>query len=280
MNPVRATIMLLTFLLLQVGSVRADVLVLVHGWSSDSETWVHSGVVQILDNSGWADAGIVTATPAGISYVPAPGRKSANSVYRVNLPAAAPLMLQARVLISELNFIRNDHPKESMTLAGHSAGGVVARLAIIQKDAPKVDRLITIGSPNLGTSRAIQGLEIADSKPFFCPGPGVDFLKSMVGGESYDYLRYSRGALIDLVPAGPGSLIDWLNHQPHPDIEYHSVIREIPAQGGDELVPSFSQDLNRVPVLQGRATVYLTPAGHSLNPEDARILLSILSSST
>lgn len=277
MNSVRSKIMLLLLLLLQIGSARADVLVLVHGWSSDSETWVRSGVVQVLDANGWANAGVVTAVAGGISYLPAPGQNSSNSVYRVNLPAEAPLMLQSRILISELNYIRKNHPKESMTIAGHSAGGVVARLAIIQQDAPKVERLITIGSPNLGTSRAIQGLEIADSKPFFCPGPGVDFLKSMVGGDDYEYLKYSRGALIDLVPAGPGSLIDWLNHQPHPGIEYHSVIREIPAQGGDELVPSFSQDLNRVPVLQGKAKVHLTPAGHSLNPGDAGILLGILS---
>lgn len=271
---------LLAALLMLTGSVaRADVLVLVHGWSANADTWLHSGVLQVLEANGWSNAGIVTTTPDGVSYLPAYGQVSSNKVYRVQLPAEAPLMLQAAHLTAELRFILQRHPNETITLAGHSAGGVVARLVLIQPNAPQVNALVTIASPNLGTSRAIQGLDIAHGKPFFCPGPGIDFLKSVVGGDDYDYLQYSTPVLVDLVPSTPGSLIGWLNQQPHPDINYHAVIRQGPGYDGDELVPAFSQDLNRVAPIRGRAKLYLTPASHTLNPGDGRLLAQILAHS-
>ena len=128
----------------------------------------------------------------------------------------------------------------------------------------------------LGTVRAAQGLDIVDSKPFFCPGPGVDFLKSVVGGSDYDYLRYSRGVLLDLLPAESGNVLFWLNQQPHPDIRYESVIRQTAFASGDELVPAYSQDMNNIPSLRGRVEVFVTPASHSLNPQDGALLAGIL----
>jgi len=82
--------------------------------------------------------------------------------------------------------------------------------------------------------------------------------------------------LIDLLPQGSGGLMDWANRQAHPDIEYHAVIR----QGGDSLVPAFSQDLNQIPALRGKAKVWVTQTGHGLNPNDGLILLRILGKST
>lgn len=257
--------------------VRADVLVLVHGWSANADTWLYSGVLPVLETNGWSHAGVVFASPAGgINYIPARGEAAVNRAYRVNLPAEAPLQVQAAHLFAELQFIHQRHPLEDMILAGHSAGGIVARLVLVNANSLPVKALITIASPNLGTPRALQGLDIAEGKPFFCPGPGIDFLKEMVGGDYYRYLRVSRGALIDLAPAAPGSLIDWLNQQPHPDVRYYTVIRRGPVYAGDELVPAFSQDLNQVPALRGRARVYVTASGHALNPADGQLLADIL----
>jgi len=168
---------------------------------------------------------VVATGPGGVSHRPANAQRKAHTVYRVQLPAAFPLQLQAAHLYTQLRYLRDRHPRERLSLAGHSAGGVVARLVVVGRDAPRIDGLITIAAPNLGTSRAIDGLEVVDSKPFFCPGPGIDFLKSVFGGGDYDYLKYSRGALADLTPALPGTLIGWLNQQPHPDIDYHAVVR-------------------------------------------------------
>lgn len=261
---------------LAISPARADVLVLVHGWSADADTWLRNGVLATLATRGWVDAGAIIAGPNGTAYLPAYGSRADRKIYRAQLTAEAPLQFQATQLQAELQMIRQQHPNERVTLAGHSAGGIVARLALVRPQTPAVQALITLGSPNLGTVRAIQGLDIAESKPFFCPGPGVDFLKRVAGGDDYRYLRASRGALYDLQPVSYGSLIDWLNHQPHPDIAYYGVIRGGPVGDGDELVPAASQDLNQVPALQGRVKVLVTPTSHGLGPRDGILLADIL----
>jgi len=272
--------MLLAFLSITfTAPLRADVVVLVHGWGANADTWLHSGVSQVLDKNGWQRAGVITATPdGGVYHIPAfnaPGTtaiKRKHKVYRAHLPAEAPLQIQAAHLYSELMFIKQQHADDKVILIGHSAGGVVSRMVLVNPAAPEIDTLITIASPHLGTSRAIQGLDIIYEKPFFCPGPGISFLKDTVGGDGYQYLKHSQGALVDLTPSSPGSLIGWLNQQPHPVINYHSIIR----QQGDELVPAFSQDLNQVSQLKGKSKVHLTLASHELNPLDGQLIVNIL----
>lgn len=261
-----------------VTSANADVLVLVHGWASSADTWYESGVLPVLRQNGWSDAGVVGISNAGVAHLSS-ARDSAqgNRVYRVILPAEAPLIIQSAYLRAELEFIHNKNKREKIRIAAHSAGGVVARMVLVQPGAPKIDTLITIASPHLGTSRAIDALNVIDSKPFFCPGPGIDFVKSMVGGEKYQYLKYSRGVIRDLLPAGSEGALSWLNRQKHPDIRYYSVIKSLSQNNGDEMVPGFSQDLNQVPPIQNRAKVYVTHSGHALNPADGQLLAKILS---
>jgi len=254
----------------------AAVAVLVHGYASDAGTWELSGINAQLELHGWPRGGVVTPSPAGVQLLPGRGQQSANKTYSVNLPAEAPLAIQADLLRRALEAVRLQHPDEPLYLAGHSAGGVVARMVLLGPNPFRVAALVTIASPHLGTVRAAQGLDVVDSKPFFCPGPGIDLLKSIVGGSSYDYLKHSRGVLLDLLPAESGNVLFWLNQQPHPDIRYYAVVRQTPFALGDELVPAYSQDLNNVPVLRGRAEVMLTSAGHSLNPNDGLLLAGIL----
>ena len=276
MNTLRKlTLRIILLMIALTPAAHADVLVLVHGWMSNGDTWIRNGVMQALQSKGWSDAGLIISSPAGIHHTPAPQQQtSKNIAYRTHLPAEAPLQLQAAHLFAQLQYIQQKHPTEQITLVGHSAGGVVARLVVVRPEKLNIKSLITIATPNLGTGRAIQGLDIADSKPFFCPGPGIDFLKEIVGGSDYRYLKHSRGALVGLTPAVPGSLIGWLNQQPHPDIKYHAIVRNNGA--GDELVPGFSQDLNQVPALKGKAKVHSTPAAHFLNPADGHLLAQIL----
>jgi triacylglycerol lipase len=62
--------------------------------------------------------------------------------------------------------------------------------------------------------------------------------------------------------------------QDHPDITYDAVVRNTDFRmGGDVLIPAYSQDLNQVPALRGRATVIASPLEHSLTAEDARLIL-------
>ncbi|MFQ5644383.1 MAG: esterase/lipase family protein [Thiogranum sp.] len=246
----------------------ADVLVLVHGYASDARTWEQSGVNDALQAHGWPRAGVLPVAAAA---------SSVNKSYSVNLPAQAPLLVQADYLRAVLYQVRRYHPHEKLILAGHSAGGVVARLVVLGDNPFHVDELITIATPNLGTARAAQGLDVVDSKPFFCPGPGIDMLKRVVGGGEYEYLRDSRALLVDLLPAESGNVLAWLNQQPHPDILYYSVIRRSPFANGDGIVPAYSQDMNNVPALRGRVRVLITRAGHTLNPQDGVLLAGILS---
>jgi len=242
----------------------ADVLVLVHGYASDASTWEVSGVNRALYAAGWV--------PGNWNAPIAAARKS----FAVNLPAEAPLMVQANYLRADLSLLRKFYPSEKLILVGHSAGGVVARLVLLGGNPFGVDELITIAAPHLGTERAAEGLDVVDSKPFFCPGPGIDFLKSVFGGREYDYLKYSRGVLIDLLPTSSGNILTWANMQPYPDIKYVAVVRRTPYALGDWMVPVVSQDMNNVPALHGRVQVVYTQADHFLNPDDGILLARLL----
>ncbi len=158
--------------MLALSPAKADVLVLVHGWSANADTWLHSGVLANLATRGWVDAGVVVAGPQGTRYLPTNGSNTQRKVYRAQLTAEAPLLLQARQLQAELQMIRQRHPNERITLAGHSAGGIVARLTLVHPQTPPMQVLITLGSPNLGTIRAIQGLDIVEKQTVFLPGTG------------------------------------------------------------------------------------------------------------
>jgi triacylglycerol lipase len=249
---------------------RADVLVLVHGYLGSAHSWEESGVSAVLDSRGWKRAGMVVPAPGGAQLIAAPvtGSQGDNRVYSVELPSMAPLMVQADQLQMMLKAVAERHPAERLILAGHSAGGVVARLALVR--GSRADALITIASPNLGTARAIEALDATDGS-----GP-IGMIKDFFGGELYHTVKHSWGVLVDLTPAHPGSLLYWLNAQRHPAIEYYSVVRTGPVGLGDELVPIFSQDLNNVPALKGKAEVLPLAAGHQLNPQDGAALLSII----
>lgn len=256
-------------LLLGASSGRADVLVLVHGWASDAGTWYRSGVMTPLLATGWRDGGVLINGPAGVLLLPVQQAVTGNVIYRSELPEQAPLALQADLLGAQLAWISARHPDEAVSLVGHSAGAVVARMVLVTERAPRAETFVSIAAPNLGTPRAIDGLEVVDSKPFFCPGPGITMLKNFFAGDDYHYLRDSYPALVDLAPL---TLTGWLNQQPHPNINYLAIIHDVPGGAGDELVPAFSQDLNQVPMLRGRVSVVALLSGHGLNPGDGTIL--------
>lgn len=269
---------LIGLLVMLVQPAYADILVLVHGYMADARSWDGSGVNPVLAANGWQPAGVLTVTPTGMLY-PASLSPARNKSYSVNLPAAAPLSVQASVLARELSRLRQWYPRERLILAGHSAGGVIARMLVAGNNPYGVDTLVTIAAPNLGTFRAAQGLDLVDAKPFFCPGPGIEFAKSVLGGEQYNYLEHSRGALIDLLPAESGNILSGLNRQPHADIHYFAIIHTAPDGSGDGIVPAYSQDMNNVPALRGRVKTVSIPAGHSLNPQDGWVLARLLTPS-
>jgi len=264
----------LLLLLLSPLPMHADVAVLVHGYHSSASAWERSGVVRILEDNGWARAGLYTATARGVQLYPAAPGKSNKRTYLVDLPSEAPVSVQSGLLVTALQDIRRRHALEPITLIGHSAGAIVARTALVTANIPGIEGLISIACPNLGTERTVQALNATD-----IPWP-FSYAADFFAGEGYHTIKRSRHLLIDLLPASPGTYLGWLNVQPHPDINYVAIVRgHNLVMSGDWMVPGMSQDLNNVVALSGRARVLTVPAEHELSPLDGAMLASILNES-
>jgi pimeloyl-ACP methyl ester carboxylesterase len=270
----RTFINILVFLFISITgfNARADVLVLVHGYLASADSWEVTGINSLLDANGWKRGGLISSAPVTAAPVlVGPGKDAANKVYVVDLPAEAPIIVQTDQFLAMLATIQALHPDEDLVIVGHSAGGIVARTALVRGNNQNVKALITIASPHVGTTLANRALKATDESGIF------GGLKSFFGGSGYDTLRRSRGLLFDLAHPYPGSLLYWLNAQQHPDIKYVSVVRLDPVGfAGDELVPGYSQDMNNIPAIQGKSSVIITPAGHTLVADDGTMLLQIL----
>jgi pimeloyl-ACP methyl ester carboxylesterase len=267
---------LITLLILIAGlfslAVRADVLVLVHGYLGGVQSWDRSGITPILQQHDWQRAGTYVAGPAGVQLIPAPGMQAEQKFYAVDLPSEAPILVQVYQLREILNAISNAHSNEPVILVGHSAGGVVARAALVRGEVGNVKTLITIASPHLGTVRAEQALDATD-----IPFP-LSMVTDFFAGDAYDTAMRSRSLYVDLVRPQPGTLLFWLNAQPHPDIEYFSIVRGQSEFGqGDYVVPTYSQDMNNIPALHGRSSLVNIPAHHGLEPVDGSVIVNLLS---
>jgi pimeloyl-ACP methyl ester carboxylesterase len=263
-------VFMLAFVLL-AQPARAEVVVLIHGYLSGAGSWDGSGVTSTLQQQGWQRAGVYIAGPYGVQFLPAQGARAEHKFYAVDLPSEAPVLVQVYQLHQILEAIKRAHSGEALVLVGHSAGGVVARAALVRGDARNVMALVTIASPHLGTERAEQALDATD-----IPFP-FSMVTDILGGDTYDTAMRSRGLYVDLIRPQPGSLLYWLNAQPHPDIKYFSIVRGQSADGwGDYVVPAYSQDMNNVPVLRGRSSLITVPGSHALEPVDGGILARVL----
>jgi len=250
---------------------RADIMLLIHGYLGDAGSWQASGINDELHRLGWQRAGMFQGSIQGPQLFVTEHENTDDLVYVATLPSDMPVMTQADVLKTIIDIVQLQHPDKKLILVGHSAGGVVARMALIRHRLQNISALITIASPHIGTGRADQALDITKNH-----GP-FNMVKSFVGGSGYDALKHSRGLMVDLRHPQPGNLLYWLNSQPHPDIHYASIIRlNNNGATGDDLVPGFSQNMNNVPALQGRSSMYTTPTSHFLNPDDATTIVAII----
>ena len=257
--------------LLYSSFAQSNVLILVHGYQGNTQSWELNGINAILETNGWHRGGMFQGSSSGPKLLVHKGQSEKNKVYIVDLPSESPVKVQADIFGGILNTLRQRHKDEPLTIVGHSAGGVVARMSLITNGSKNIKSLITIASPHVGTSRAEQALNLTENH-----GP-LNIAKSFFGGDSYNTLQRSQGLLIDLTRPQPGNMLYWLNNQPHPEINYVSVVR-LTAVGfaGDDIVPGYSQDMNNVPALKGKSAVFTTPQNHALTPEDGKTIVRIL----
>ena len=242
-------------------------LVLVHGFMSDSASWRTSSFTKPLQFTGWTDGGNYNFSPWGMLT---PNRIMADGdvFFTVDLPSTQNLQRQEVVLSQYLQHLYQ-YRVEPITLVGHSAGGVVARLYVLDPQRQPVNALITIASPHRGTPVA-KVARLAGNSP-------IGMIASMAGA---DELQDSRGLFSDLKEETPYNFLYWMNHQPHPDIHYASIIRRndkiSKPNKFDFFVPPNSQNMNKIWALRNRSGIALTTEDHAINGKDGRVLVDIL----
>lgn len=264
MSRLRFTLFLLvTFLPF---SVSGETLLLLQGYLEDSNYWRDTGAARALEKAGWRDAGNLRLGPSGV-VAPKPRRGDTPGFYTVSLPTRSPLLAQQAYLEKYLDYLRSRNPGESLVLVGHSAGGVLGRLYMVQHPQAGVDTLITISSPHLGTDTAEIGV-MAGNSP-------LAMLAPLIGAQAFNE---SQGLYQDLVRERPGSLLFWLNRQEHPAARYISVVRtsDNTLGRGDLVVPAWSQDMNNVYALKGRVRSIGVDGQHGLSQSDGDLVVRIL----
>lgn len=255
-------------LILLPGPAAAETLMLIQGFLANGEGWRDSGVTHILAQAGWQDAGDLSLAQGKV-HSDQPSTPALRRFYTMELPTYAPLMVQAQTLDRYIHFVRAQHPYSTLILAGHSAGGVLARLYMVQHKAQAFAALITIASPHLGTPIANLGLAAGEQV--------LSWTRAFIGKGALDF---SWGLFRDLEVERPHNLLGWLNHQPHPSAIYTSIVHETHAPYirslSDWLIPAWSQDMNHVYALHGQVNTVVVSADHGLCAADGRLLVRIL----
>lgn len=243
-------------------SASAETLVLIQGYQAKGADWRSSGISEALMAAGWLDGGQISLAATSLAVPPGP------RFFTVELTTEAQLLRQMEQLEAHIGKLKAARPGESLILVGHSAGGVLGRLYMVRHPQEQIAALITFASPHLGTESAELGLALSQSP--------LGWASALLGRE-YDLLGRSEGLFFDLVRERPGSLLFWLNRQPHPPARYVSVVRdESLSWVGDLVVPVWSQDMNQVIQLRGRAITIPTAGNHGLERKDGELLLRIL----
>lgn len=243
----------------------ADTVLLLHGYLGSSYEWRHSSIIKQLDDVGWLNAGVLRINEEDV-LSSNEDHDYTRRVYRLELASENPIDAQVKQLDLYIEYVRNKHVAEQIILIGHSAGGIVARSYMVNKPNVDLTALVTIASPHLGANNAELAQAVTENLPVWVERiPGVE------------KIYRSQGLFFDLMPNRSDNLIAWLNHQPHPQAKYFSIVRkQTDDTMQDFVVPSTSQDMNKVYALRGRSKTYSIKSMHSLSFKDGEIIKKIL----
>ncbi|QMU62212.1 MAG: alpha/beta fold hydrolase [Gammaproteobacteria bacterium] len=249
-------------------AVYADTILLLHGYLGSSQEWQRSGIVGQLDSMGWKNAGVLNIEDDRVQSSKPSKQVPTNlrRLYSLELPSEQSIDKQAKRLDQYVKFVQHRHTDEQIILIGHSAGGIVARLYMVQNSQLNLSALITIASPHLGTKNAALAQTVSENV--------LVWVDSLPGVEK---IYRSQGLFFDLSPNRTDNLIGWLNYQEHPQARYYSIVREDSKDHlQDFVVPSHSQDMNEVFALRGRSKTYQIKSLHGLSTKDGELLKTIL----
>lgn len=259
--------LLLTAVLIGVPHLaHSETLLFIHGHLGDARNWRSTGITARAVDAGWHDAGTLEVRRGRIVHTGVVSG-AAQRLFTVQLDGQAALQRQAAVLAGYVEWVRRRYPRTPLILVGHSAGGLVARLYMVQHPGANVAALITIATPHLGTPLAQIG-ELVESSP-------LAWLAPLIGARE---LSGALGLYRDLAVEQPGNFLYSLNRRPHPPARYISVVRtgDRTNPGGDMLVPEWSQDLRSVQALRGTARTVRNAGTHALSADDGDVIVRLL----
>ena len=257
---------ILIFLFLFPSYAIADIAVFVHGYHATGGSWRHKGITQLMVSRGWRDAGFYAPIVGNIGYQGQSLNNQGHWFVTTELPSELPIEIQASLLGQYLQNIHQRAPGQKIHLIAHSAGGIVARLALVKNTQLPITQLITIATPHLGSPMA----EVAESA---AESP-ISWISPLM---SIDGLERSETVFGQLAREKENYFLFWLNRQPHPQISYISIVRGSGSLlKGDRFVPPYSQNMALVPAIGQRSRMIRTPGNHKLKYADGLILLSLL----
>lgn len=255
------------FFLLLTNVVKAETMVLIHGYLGDNTSWRKDALPQSLLKTGWIDGGNYSLLRQGVLTPSAQNLHHKGRVfYTVDLPYDAAIEQQVMVLGTYLYHLYLQR-KEPMILVGHSVGGIVARAYITMKNTEPVKALISIATPHLGTPVAKLSKIVAKTP--------LNIASRMIGAKN---LKQSLPLFFDIREESQekGGYLYWLNHHHHPAIRYFSIVRDNKSlRKFDFIVPPFSQDMNNVWALKGQSMVIVSKGNHFLNQRDMKAIARI-----
>jgi pimeloyl-ACP methyl ester carboxylesterase len=245
---------------------QAETVLFIHGHLGGAQNWRSTGIAARVVDAGWHDAGTLGVRRGRITHVGTVSR-AAQRFFTLQLDGQTALQGQSAALARYVEWVRERYPRTPLILIGHSAGGLVARLYMVQHPGANVAALITIATPHLGTPLAQVG-ELVEGSP-------LAWLAPLIGARE---LSGSLGLYRDLAVEQPGNFLYSLNRRPHPPARYISVVRtdSSTSPGGDLLVPEWSQDLRSVQALRGRARTLRNAGTHALSANDGDVVIRLL----
>ena len=246
----------------------AQVLVLVHGYLGQGGSWRLSGTTHVLDRAGWEDGGHLRIEQGEVVNYRRGMSGQDRTFYTLDMPSEAPVMVQSKILAQYMKAIGQQHPGESLNIAGFSAGGLIGRTYMVMRkeDEPRVATLITISTPHLGTQLAEVGSQLQQTP--------LSWVAPFVGAGAFNR---SDVLFRDMRPEEPGNFLYWLNRQVHPSANYVSIVKGGDSfLGGDFVVPAYSQNMNNVIAIRGMSDIIRSTGGHMLTYNDALLLVQIM----
>ncbi len=253
--------------------LKADILLLIHGFQSDMSTWQRAGIIDVLEQHGWQKTDYLMATRQGIVPFQTPEKITQKKIVNLQLSSTVQLRYQANMVTAALHHLADVYPDDKVIIVGHSLGGLTARLSLVKNGEFQVKALITIASPHLGTDLARLGMQELDSNII------SRWMKRVFGGGKFQMLEKSAPVLYDILPEYPGNMLHALNRQPHPSIHYFSVVRSFKnGRLGDVIVPGYSQDMHSVNTIRRASQRILQGHSHELSRQDGYSILNALQS--